>query len=74
MLWEGVLTGVLKGTQALSVKQYVQTVTDKIAESQLLHGGVSLAISLVMAGVFVVGSTILAIDRLRSFSVAGETS
>jgi ABC-2 type transport system permease protein len=74
VLWEGVLTGVLKGTQALSVKQYVQTVTDKIADSQMLHGGVSLAVSLVMAGVFVVGSTIVAIDRLRSFSVAGETS
>ena len=29
---------------------------------------------IVMAIVFTVGATVLAVDRLRSFSVAGETS
>ena len=74
VLWEGVLTGVLTGTQALSVKEYVKTVAARIGGSDFLQGGVSLTVSVIMAAVFVVGGTILAIDRLRSFSVAGETS
>jgi len=74
VLWEGVLGNVLKGTRALSVQQYVETVADKISGSVLLQGAVSLPVSLGMAAVFVVGGTVLAIDRLRSFSVAGETS
>lgn len=74
VLWEGVLGNVLTGTRALSVQQYVQTVADKVSGSDLLTGSVSLPVSLGMAAVFVVGGTILAIDRLRSFSVAGETS
>jgi ABC-2 type transport system permease protein len=74
VLWEGVLTNVLTGTQALSVKQYVQTVADRVADSSVLQAHVSLTVSLVMAAIFVVGGTLVAIDRLRSFSVAGETS
>jgi ABC-2 type transport system permease protein len=74
VLWEGVLGNVLTGTRALSVQQYVGTVADKVSGSPLLQGSVSLPVSLGMAAVFVIGGTILAIDRLRSFSVAGETS
>jgi len=74
VLWEGVLGNVLSGTKALSVKQYVQTVADRVAGSDLLMSRVSLTVSLIMAAVFIVGGAIFAIDRLRSFSVAGETS
>lgn len=74
IIWEGVLGNVLSGTKALSVQQYVQTVADKVSGSPLLHGTVSLPVSLAMAAVFAIGGTIFAIDRLRSFSVAGETS
>ena len=74
ILWEGVLGGVLSGTRALSVRQYVLTVSDKVSGSDYLTSTVSLAVAIAMAAVFVVGGTILAIDRLRSFSVAGETS
>lgn len=74
VLWEGVLANVLSGTRGLSVQQYVQTVADKVSGSDLLTAQVSLPVSLGMAAVFVVGGTVLAIDRLRSYSVAGETS
>jgi hypothetical protein len=40
----------------------------------MLETLVSLPVSLVMAAVFAIGSTALAISRLRSLSVAGETS
>jgi ABC-2 type transport system permease protein len=39
-----------------------------------LHGTLSLPFALVMSVVFAAGGTLLAIDRLRSFRVAGETS
>jgi ABC-2 type transport system permease protein len=74
VIWEGVLGNLLSGTRALSIQQYVTTVADHVSGSDLLRSNVSLTVSLIMAAVFVVGGTVFAIDRLRSFSVAGETS
>lgn len=74
LIWEGVLGNVLTGTRVLSIQQYAVTVADRVAGSDLLTGTVSITVSLVMASVFAVGGTWFAIDRLRSFSVAGETS
>jgi ABC-2 type transport system permease protein len=74
LIWEGLLANLLSGTRVLSIQQYVITVADKIAPSDVLSGTVSLPVALSMAAVVAVGSTVLAIDRLRSFSVAGETS
>jgi ABC-2 type transport system permease protein len=73
VLWEGVLGNVLSGTQQLSIAQYVQSIADWLAPSDLLAGTVSVPVSIIMAVIFAVGSTMLAIQRLRSFSVAGET-
>ena len=73
VLWEGLLGNLLSGTRSLSILQYVITIADWLAPSQLLDGDVSVPVSLVMATIFVVGMTALAIQRLRTFSVAGET-
>jgi len=74
LVWEGLLTNLLTGTRVLSIQQYVLAVADRVAQSDLLTGNVSLAVSLAMAFIFAAGATLLAIDRLRSFSVVGETS
>ena len=74
LIWEGVLGNLISGTRVLSVQQYVIALADKVAPTPLLNGRVSLPVALVMSAVFVAGFTVLAIDRLRSFSVAGETS
>jgi ABC-2 type transport system permease protein len=74
LVWEGLLGRWVSGTRRLSVEQYVITVTDRIAPTTMLESQVSLPVSLVMAAVFAIGSTALAIRRLRSLSVAGETS
>jgi ABC-2 type transport system permease protein len=73
VLWEGVLSSILTGTQKLSIQQYVQAIADALAPSDLLHGNVAVPLSYVMAGVFTIASTAYAIHRLRSLSVAGET-
>lgn len=73
-LWEGLLTNLLTGTRSLAIQQYAVTVAAKVADSDVLAATVKLPTAIVMAAVFAVGGTLLAIDRLRSFTVAGETS
>jgi ABC-2 type transport system permease protein len=74
LLWEGLLGNLLSGTRLLSIEQYVITVADRIAASDLITSTLSVPVSIVMALVFATGGALLAIDRLRSFSIAGETS
>jgi ABC-2 type transport system permease protein len=74
LIWEGVLGNLLTGTRMLSVQQYVVAVAAKVGGTDLLTGRVSVPVSVVMALLFTVGGTVLAVDRLRSFSIAGETS
>lgn len=74
LLWEGLLGNLLASTRVLSIHQYALTVAARIAPTSLLHSHVGLPVAIVMSAVFVVGGTMLAIDRLRSFAVAGETS
>jgi ABC-2 type transport system permease protein len=74
LIWEGILGNLLTGTRMLSVQQYVVAVAAKVGGTGLLTGRVSVPVSVVMAVVFTVGGTLLAVDRLRSFSIAGETS
>jgi len=73
VLWEGLLGNVMTGTQKLSIQQYVQSIVDWLAPTDILSGRVDVPVSLVMAGVFTIGFTVLAVQRLRTFSVAGET-
>jgi ABC-2 type transport system permease protein len=73
VLWEGLLGNLVSGTRVLSIQKYVEALGDWLAPSNVLTGNVSVTVSLIMAGVFTVGFTILAIRRLQTFSVAGET-
>jgi ABC-2 type transport system permease protein len=74
LVWEGLLARFVSGTRVLSIEQYVITITDKVAPTTLLNGRVSITLAIVMAAIFALGCTLAAIDRLRSFSMAGETS
>jgi ABC-2 type transport system permease protein len=73
LVWEGLLGNLVAGTRLLSIQQYVVTVAAKVSATDLLRPTVSLPLALIMSSVFAVGATVLAIDRLRSFSVVGET-
>jgi len=74
LVWEGLLGRFVSGTRVLSIEQYVTTIADKIAPTAILESQVSLTVSVVLAVIFVLGCTVAAVDRLRSFSMAGETS
>ena len=71
VVWEGLLCNLLRGAGVLSIEQYAVTVADRISASDLITSHVSLPVASAMSVVFVVGSTLLAVDRLRSFTVAG---
>ncbi|MEV4821291.1 ABC transporter permease subunit [Micromonospora sp. NPDC049274] len=74
LIWEGLLGNFVSGTKVLSIQQYVIALADRLAPSGLLETTVSVPVASVMTVLISVGFTVLAIDRLRSFSVAGETS
>jgi ABC-2 type transport system permease protein len=73
-IWEGLLGNLVSGTRVLSIQQYVVTLADRMAASDLVTGSVSLTAAAIMTVVFTVAGTYFAINRLRLFSVAGETS
>lgn len=74
LLWEGLLGNLLAGTRVLSVQQYVLTLAARSSGTDLLQGRVSLEVSVGMSLVFLLAGTFLAVDRLRSFTLTGETS
>ena len=74
LVWEGLLGRFVSGTRVLSIEQYVITIADKIAPTDILPGKVNLTVAIVMSAIFAIGGTIYAIRRLGSFSMAGETS
>ncbi len=74
LVWEGLLGRLLTGTGVLSVQQYVLTVAERISHSPVLPTHIGLPVSLAMTFIVTVGASLLAVDRLRSFSVVGETS
>jgi ABC-2 type transport system permease protein len=73
LVWEGLLGNLVSGTKVLSIQQYAVTLADWIAATPLLDRSVGHVTAIVMSVLVTVGFTWLAIDRLRSFSVAGET-
>lgn len=74
LVWEGLLAARVSGTRVVSIQHYAMAVTDRVAPSDLVGTTVSVPVAAGMAFVVLVGATLLAVDRLRSFSLAGETS
>ena len=74
LIWEGVLGNLLAGSRVLSIQQYAVAIAASITPSSVLHPRLSLPIAVAMSAAFAVGGTLLAVDRLRSFRLTGETS
>jgi ABC-2 type transport system permease protein len=74
LIWENLLGRFLSGTRVLAIEQYVITIADKLEPTTMLDGKVGVTTAVVMSVLFVVVSTVIAINRLGSISLAGETS
>ncbi len=73
LLWEGTLTGFISGTAVFSVTQYGIAIADAVAGTDLITGRLNVAVAAILATVAAVGATLLAVDRLKSYRLAGET-
>jgi ABC-2 type transport system permease protein len=73
LVWEGLLGNLLAGSRVLSIRQYVVAIAANITPSPVLQPRLSLPVAVAMSAAFVLGGTLLAVDRLRSFRLAGET-
>lgn len=73
LLWEGTLTGFISGTAVFSVTQYGIAIADAVAGTDLITGRLNVAVAAILATVAAVGATFLAVDRLKSYRLAGET-
>ena len=74
LVWEGLLGNFVSGTKVLAVGQYVTTIAYELAPTRILVPSVGITTAIVMSAVFAVVGTVVAINRLGSFSLAGETS
>ncbi|GAA2685557.1 ABC transporter permease [Actinoplanes palleronii] len=74
LIWEGLLGRWVSGTRVLSIEQYVISIAAKLEPTTLLDPKVGVMTAVVMSVLFVVVCTVIAINRLGSFSLAGETS
>jgi ABC-2 type transport system permease protein len=73
LLWEGLLAGLLSGTRVFSVQAYALRFADAVASSPVLQPRLSMTVALVMSVLITVVTTALATDRLRSFSLKGDS-
>lgn len=75
VVWEGLLGNLpLTGTRVLSIQQYAITVAEWVSGTTLFTGTVSVPVAVGMAAAVTIAATVLAVDRLRSFTLTGETS
>ncbi|BCJ74727.1 hypothetical protein CS0771_42710 [Catellatospora sp. IY07-71] len=74
VIWEGLISNLVAGTRTVSVQHYVIRFAAELSGSEWFRTTVSTTVAAVMTVVVTVAGTWLAARRLRSFSVAGETS
>jgi ABC-2 type transport system permease protein len=74
LLWEGLLTNLLPGTRSLAIEQFGISLAARIGQVSYFTPTLSAAVAIIMSAVFVVIATLVSIDRLRSFTLRGETS
>ncbi|HEX5595883.1 MAG TPA: ABC transporter permease [Micromonosporaceae bacterium] len=74
LIWESLLNALVEGTRLLSIQQYVVAVADRLAPTPLLQSSVGVPTALALGVLIMVGFTLLSVNRLRSFSLTGETS
>ena len=76
LIWEGVLSGLFAGTRTFSIRQVTLAFADLFANvpPDVFDAQLDLATAVVMAAVVLVAATALAIRRLSTLEIAGETA
>jgi ABC-2 type transport system permease protein len=75
LIWEGLLAGLFAGTRTFSVRQQTLAFADAMTDVSraTFHAELDLTTAVVVAAVILVGATVLAIRRLATIEIAGES-
>ena len=74
VVWEGVLANVVGGARILSISHYGLAVASSIAPGHALKPGVGLATACVLGAIVTALTLAVAIRKLGSFTLRGETA
>ena len=74
VLWEGALANVLGGARILSISHYGLAVAGSVAPGHALRPGVGLATACVLGGIVTALTLAVAVRKLGSFTLRGETA
>lgn len=76
LIWEGFLAGLFSGTRTFSVRQHILALADALtdAPATVLDANLEPAAALIVGGLIVAASVVLAIRRLSAFEIRGETA
>jgi ABC-2 type transport system permease protein len=72
-VWEGLVTNLVSGAKYLSAEQYSLGVANAIAKNGSLDSHLTATTALILAAVASVAALALAANRLRSFTLAGDS-
>jgi ABC-2 type transport system permease protein len=74
LVWEGLLGNLLSGVRWLSISNWAGSLADALSDRAVIHSdGVGAPYALVATLVVMLGGVWFAGDRLRSFSLRGDT-
>jgi ABC-2 type transport system permease protein len=75
LIWEGVLAGLFAGTRTFSVRQITLAFAEAVGDTgDVFEAQLDLATAVVVAAIVLVAATALAIRRLSTLEIAGETA
>jgi ABC-2 type transport system permease protein len=73
LVWEGLVGGFVPGARELSVQQWALSLANSVMSNTFVASDVAPLAALSLLAVTAVGATVLAGERLRSLSIAGES-
>jgi hypothetical protein len=74
VVWEGVVAGIFSGTRAVSVRQHVLAVAEAAGGAGAGDAELALGFAVAASAVVTAGAIALAVRRLETVELRGETS
>jgi ABC-2 type transport system permease protein len=71
-IWEGLITNLVGGAKYFSVEQYSLGVANSIAKVDSLNAHLTAPTAVIFGALATVGALVVAANRLRSFTMAGD--
>jgi ABC-2 type transport system permease protein len=73
VVWEGAVAGLFDGTRIMSVRQHSLAVADAIADGGAITAALEIEPALVVGAIVTVAAMVLAVRRLETVELRGET-